>query len=89
MKDGLGTMTCLSGIGADLSGFIESAKSVRNIVIDGCPVACGKKIFENKGLPCNHYILTKYGIEKGKTVIDETVINKVYNEISKDLKEEK
>ena len=39
-------MTCLAAIGARLSGFLESAKSaIANIMIDGCPVSCGKKVF--------------------------------------------
>ncbi|HOV13118.1 MAG TPA: putative zinc-binding protein [Spirochaetota bacterium] len=82
MKEGKGKMTCLAAIGADLSGFIESAKSVdKNIVIDGCPVACGKKIFEKNELKFNHFILTELGVEKGKTEITEEVINKISQEI--------
>lgn len=69
---GLGGMICLAAIGADLSGFIESAKSAdKNIVIDGCPIACGKKNFDNEGLPCEHYIATDLGVEKNKTVITQ------------------
>jgi len=34
-NDGFGRMTCLSGIGADISGFIESAKGAdENIAIN-------------------------------------------------------
>lgn len=79
---GLAGMTCLAAIGAELSGYVESAKSAdKNIVIDGCPVACGKKIFENKGLPFEHYILTNFGVEKGKTVITNEVIDRVTAEV--------
>ena len=82
MKEGKGKMTCLAAIGADLSGFIESAKSAdKNIVIDGCPVACGKKIFEKNNLSFTHFILTEFGVEKGKTEITEEVINRVKEEI--------
>lgn len=50
-QEGFGKMNCIVGLGADLSGFIESAKSAdENIIIDGCPVACGKKIFEKHGI---------------------------------------
>ncbi len=46
-RDGVGDSTCLAAVGADLSGFIESARSAsRNVVLDGCPVGCGKRIFE-------------------------------------------
>lgn len=78
MKEGHGKMTCLAAVGADLSGFIESAKcALENIVIDGCPVACGKKIFDKLGRPHTHYITTDFGVEKGKTVITEDIIDSV------------
>jgi len=78
IRDKVASGTCLSAVGADLSGFLQSARNAtRNIVIDGCPVACGKKIFENKGLPYKHFILTEFGVEKGKTVISGEVIEEV------------
>lgn len=83
MNEGKGKMTCLAGIGAGLSGFIESAKSAeKNIVIDGCPVACGKKIFEKFNLPFEHLITTDFDVEKNKTIITPEVINKVATEIA-------
>lgn len=83
MRDGTGKMTCLAAMGADLSGFIESAKGAdMNIVIDGCPVSCGKKIFEKLGLSFSHYTTTDYGVEKGKTEITDDIVNKVSREIT-------
>ena len=78
MKENYGKMTCLAAVGAQLSGFIESAKSsCKNIVIDGCPVKCGKTIFDNAGLTCDHFVLTDYGVEKGKTEITSEVIDQM------------
>jgi uncharacterized metal-binding protein len=80
-KEGVGKMTCLSAMGAGLSGFLESARGAdRNVVIDGCPVGCGKKTFENAGIPFDQFVMTRYGVEKGKTpitgdVIMETVVS--------------
>lgn len=86
MKENKGKMTCLAAIGADLSGFIESAKCAdKNIVIDGCPVACGKKIFENKSLPFEHFILTDFGVEKGKTEITSDVIENINSLVSQKI----
>jgi uncharacterized metal-binding protein len=86
MKDGKGKMTCLAAMGAELTGFIESAKCAeKNIVIDGCPVACGRKIFEKLNLPFEHYITTNYGVEKGKTEITSDVIGRVTTEIGKNI----
>lgn len=47
---GQGSLTCLAAVGAGLESFIKSAGcAARNIVIDGCPVACGKLILEKRG----------------------------------------
>jgi uncharacterized metal-binding protein len=64
-KDGIGNGYCLAGIGADLSGFIESTRAARTILVDGCPVGCGKKIFEKNGVePWRYFVITEFGIEK-------------------------
>lgn len=83
-REGSGDMTCLAAVAADLSGFIESAKSAdKNVVIDGCPVGCGKKIFEAKGIPFIQYVITDYGVEKKKTEITPEIIDRVTGEICK------
>ncbi len=47
-KSGWGKMTCLAAVGAELSGFVESAKSIgENVLIDGCSVAAVKKYLIN------------------------------------------
>jgi uncharacterized metal-binding protein len=82
-RDGVGNSTCLAAMGADLSGFLQSARSAtRNIVLDGCKVACGKKIFEKNGLPFSHYVMTDYGVEKGKTAITGELIEDVAQRIT-------
>ena len=81
-KEGFGKMSCLAGVGAVLSGFVESAKGADEvIVIDGCPVACGKKILENAGAKAKSYILTEMGLVKGKTEVTEEVIEVVCRKI--------
>jgi uncharacterized metal-binding protein len=80
---GQAKMTCLAGLGADLEGYLRSASSVEmNLVLDGCPTACGRKTFERHQLPCASVILTDFGVEKGITVIDEAVISRVAEEIT-------
>jgi uncharacterized metal-binding protein len=64
-KKGVGNAYCIAGIGAALSGFVESAKAAKTVVIDGCPVGCGKKALEKYGIEASQYfILTELGIEK-------------------------
>jgi len=67
-EEGIGTLSCLAGIGAHVPGMIESARSAKRIVaIDGCSVACAKKTIEHAGLNVTDYIdITKEGIAKNK-----------------------
>ena len=74
-KDKFGSMSCLAGIGAGLPGFLDSAKETENIIIDGCPVCCGKRMFENQGLPFTEIILTQQGLVKGSTPPSQEAVN--------------
>jgi uncharacterized metal-binding protein len=67
-QEGYGKMFCLAGIGAHLTGFIQSAKDVPSmVVIDGCSQACAKKTLEHAEIPMKSYVvLTDLGIEKNK-----------------------
>jgi len=68
MFAGQGSMFCLAGIGAEIPGMIQTARDADvNLVIDGCPMDCGKKVFEKAGL--TNYVqikVTDLGIEKVK-----------------------
>jgi len=76
--DKVGSMTCLAALGAGLSGYVESSKAAdRSIVIDGCPVGCGSKIYAKLGIPCEQYVMTDFGVEKGKTAITPDVLSEV------------
>ena len=72
-----GGMSCLSGIGADLSGFIESAREADNIIIDGCPVGCGRKMFETRGLPFTEIVMTQQGLVKGSSPATPEVVERM------------
>ncbi len=77
-RDNVADSTCMAAVGAGLSGFVESARSAtRNIVLDGCPVGCGKRIFEERKLPYERFVMTDFGVEKGKTAITGDVIQTV------------
>ena len=76
-------MTCLAGIGAELDSFLRAAATAEmNLVVDGCPTACGRKTFERYQLSCTPVVLTDFGVEKGTTLIDEAVLARVTQEIS-------
>ena len=67
-REGFGKMFCLAGVGGHLSGFVQSAKDVPQMVaIDGCSVGCAKAILEHAEIPMKSYlVLTDLGIEKSK-----------------------
>ncbi|WP_306601225.1 hypothetical protein [Geothrix sp. 21YS21S-2] len=46
-------------------------------MLDGWPAACGRKPFKRFDLPCTPLELTRFGVEKGSTLIDEAVAAKV------------
>jgi uncharacterized metal-binding protein len=68
--EGRGTMFCLAGLGAGIETMIPTARDADlNLVIDGCPTDCAKKIFDRAGL--TNYVqvkVTDLGIEKKKGV---------------------
>jgi uncharacterized metal-binding protein len=77
-SEGFAKMTCLAGIGAGLSSYVQSAISTdENITIDGCSVACAKKTLEKIGVTPTSYILTDMGLVKGETPITEKIVDEV------------
>jgi len=86
-EEGYGHMTCLASVGAHISGFLESARGAdENITIDGCSVACAKRILEHIGVsPTKSYILTEMGVEKRKTPVTEEVISIVSTKIKSEI----
>ncbi len=67
-QEGFGKLYCLAGIGGHLSGFVQSAKDVPELVaIDGCSTGCAKAILDHAEVPLKAYlVLTEMDIEKNK-----------------------
>lgn len=59
-------MSCIAGVGGNVAGLVKLAKSNRPILaIDGCKVACVKKVLENHAVePRWHLEITDFGIKK-------------------------
>ena len=78
-KKGIGKMYCLAGIGGEVKGILETTKAAEKLfVIDGCPVACAKKILEKYGFNDYKYIeLTSMGFEKGNSPLTNDSIDKI------------
>jgi uncharacterized metal-binding protein len=84
-KDGFGKMSCLIGIGAKLDNFLQTAKNSHTIVIDGCPINCGKKAVEAAGIAATFFTLTEMGMEKGRSPVTDELVNKAIDIIKKSL----
>jgi uncharacterized metal-binding protein len=86
--EGFGSGSCLAGLGGNVDKLISTGRQAdERVVIDGCPVACAKKIMDARGLPINrHIMITELGI--GKTpgpVFNESDVQTVVDAIKKVL----
>lgn len=91
-EEGYGRRFCLAGIAAHLAGFVRSVKDAEDIlVLDGCPIACARKIIEHVEAPVkNHFILTKLGIEKTmRSDLDREALERVMETIKSALQTER
>ena len=66
VSEGYGGGSCLAGVGGGIEKLISAGKLAdERILIDGCPVACAKKIMDDKGLRIDRYVMiTELGLIK-------------------------
>ncbi len=77
-KEGFATKTCLAGVGADIPGFVQSAKGAElNITVDGCPLACARKSLERIGVKPVSIMLADLGYKKGESPVTEENIARI------------
>jgi uncharacterized metal-binding protein len=78
MQAGEARMSCLAAVGAGHAKFLSEAGAASEcVVIDGCPISCGKHIFETNGLDHRHVMTTEFGVVKGETKITDEVVQNV------------
>ena len=76
-------MNCLAAVAADVKPTIEMFKEANLLLIDGCPVDCGKKILEKAGITNYKYLrMTDLGYVKGQTPVNKEVIEAVYEKVT-------
>jgi uncharacterized metal-binding protein len=65
-SEGYGGGSCLAGVGGGIEKLIGVGKAAdERIVIDGCPVACAKKIMDDKRIRIDRYVMiTELGVIK-------------------------
>jgi uncharacterized metal-binding protein len=75
-------MNCLAAVGAGIKPTIEAFKNANLLLLDGCPVDCGKKILDQAGITEYNYVrMTDLGYKKGETPVTEEIINSVYEKV--------
>jgi uncharacterized metal-binding protein len=87
-SDGYGGGSCLAGIGGGIEKLVGVGKAAdERIVIDGCPVACAKKIMDDKRLRIDRYVMiTELGIIKTPgPAFDENDVQTVIDAVRKPL----
>ncbi len=87
-REGMAKMSCLAGVGAQLSEFIDAARDVDQIIVlDGCDQQCAKKIFDQVDLEPHVYLeLTKNDFTKEKGVcITDAEVDRAYAVLEEDV----
>jgi len=66
-EEGYGNIACASLLAIGAEPLVSNAKKADEVVVlDGCPMLCGKKIAEAHGIiPGQHIVVTELGVEKG------------------------
>jgi len=85
-SDGCAKMSCLAAVGADLSGYVQTAKGADECVsIDGCATACARKNLERVGVSPRSFVLTEMGLSKGQTPVSDEAVNKMAEAVKTSL----
>jgi uncharacterized metal-binding protein len=75
-------MNCLAVVGAGFETSIEDFKRKNILMLDGCPIDCGKQILDKAGFTDYKYVrMTDLGYKKGQTPVTEEIINAVYEKV--------
>ena len=77
--NGIRKMNCLAVVAAGIEKSIEDFKRKDILLIDGCPIDCGKQILDKTGISSYKYLrVTDLGYVKGQTPVNDVVVNAVY-----------
>lgn len=77
MKDGIGTMFCLAGIGGRVEPILKRTLAAKKVLaIDGCSLNCVKACLQQVGVRFAHLQLDEIGMAKGQTSPTEENVNK-------------
>ena len=81
MKEGVGKMFCLAGIGGRVEGILQTTEDANSLlVIDGCPVDCARKTLEEAGIEYTGFYLNGLA-GQGKGEESAIATAKMFNEL--------
>lgn len=73
-------MSCLALVGAGIEKSIEGFRTKDLLVIDGCPMACGKKMMEERKIEnYKHLVITEQGFKKGESPATDENVKKIFD----------
>ena len=71
-------MKCLAFIGGGIQNMIDSVRDSNMLVIDGCPLDCGRLTMEKNGISEFHHLrLTDMGYKKGQTPASNQIVDEI------------
>jgi uncharacterized metal-binding protein len=89
-KEGVAQGSCIAAIGAELSGYIQSAKGADvTITIDGCSMGCARLNLSKIGVTPVAINLADLGYKKGESAFSDNLLTSVVDDIKKVLNGEK
>lgn len=75
-------MSCLALVGAGIENSIEDFKTKKIVVIDGCPVDCGRKIMQKNDIDNYQYLrLSDIGLAKGASPATNENVELAYSKV--------
>lgn len=86
-REGIGSMSCLAGIGGRVSGLMKSTEAASGVLaIDGCILSCSLKTLEVAGFTnITHLCLADLNFKKGRTEVNDDSVGKVVKQAKKIL----
>jgi len=85
-KDGIAQGSCIAAIGAELPGYIQSARgAAMAISVDGCSAGCAKLNLEKSGVTPVAINLADLGYKKGESMFSEALLASAVNDIKEVL----
>ena len=91
MREGMGQMFCLAGVGGQVSPIMEKTMAAKRVLaIDGCGLDCTKALLEHAGVEgFEQFRITDMGLTKGHSPVSEANVEMVVTQARAMLSKER